>query len=133
CSALISILTLCGAAQAQIAVDTGWTYQGKLTNGGTPATGNYDLRFSLFLDDQGTIPTGPVLDALNTSVTAVIFTTVLDFGSTFTGYKTWLQVEVSPAGAGTYSAPPLQEITSAPQSIFAQSAVIAQSLVLPYS
>ena len=133
CSALISILTLCGAAQAQVPVDTGWTYQGKLTDGGTPATGSYDLRFSLFLDDQGTIPTGPVLDALNTSVNAGLFTTVLDFGAQFTGYKNWLLIEVSPAGAGTYTALPLQEITSSPQSIFSQVSQFTQGFAVPFS
>ncbi len=133
CSALISILTLCGAANAQIAVDTSWTYQGKLTNGGTPATGSYDLRFSLFLDDQGTIPTGPVLDAFATSVNAGLFTTVLDFGAQFTGYKNWLLIEVSPAGAGTYTALPLQEITSSPQSIFSQVSQFTQGFAIPFA
>ncbi len=118
CSALISILTLCGAARAQVPVDTGWTYQGKLTDAGTPATGSYDLRFSLFLDDQGTIPTGPVLDVPGVTVDSGLFSTRLDFGAQFTGFKNWLQVEVSPAGAGTYTALPLQEITSAPQATF---------------
>ena len=83
------------ASLAQIAVDTGWTYQGRLTDSGSPATGSYDLRFSLFLDDQGTIPTGPVLDVPGVAVAAGLFTTRLDFGAQFTGYKNWLMIEAT--------------------------------------
>lgn len=103
---------------AQTAAGTGFTYQGKLINAGSPATGSFDMRFSLFLDDQGTIPTGPVLDIPDVAVSAGLFTTRLDFGAQFTGFQNWLQIEISPAGAGTYTALPLQEITSAPQANF---------------
>lgn len=105
-------------ALAQVPVDTGWTYQGKLNDGGTPATGTYDMRFSLFQDDQGTLPIGPVLDLPGVTVAGGLFTTRLDFGAAFTGYKTWVQIEISPEGAGTYTALPLQEVTSSPQSLF---------------
>src|SRR5690348_6938945 len=88
-------------ALAQTPVDTGWTYQGKLTDNAAPANGAYDLRFTLFLDDQGVLQTGPTLDQPSTPVAAGLFTTKLDFGPQFTGYKTWLLVEISPEGAGT--------------------------------
>lgn len=113
------IVALAGTpSRAQVAADTGWTYQGKLSDGGSPATGAYDMRFSLFQDDLGTLPVGPILDVPAVDVAGGLFTTRLDFGAAFTGYKTWLQVEISPAGAGTYTALPLQEITSSPQSLF---------------
>src|SRR6185295_13653198 len=108
-------------------------YQGRLTDSGSPATGSYDLRFSLFLDDQGTIPTGPVLDVPSVAVAAGLFTTRLDFGAQFTGYKNWLMIEVSPAGAGTYTALPLQEITSAPQSIFSQVSQFTEGFAVPFA
>jgi hypothetical protein len=114
-------------ALAQTPVDTGWTYQGKLTDGGSPANGSYDLRFSIYLDNQGTLQTGPTIDQPSTPIVGGLFTTKLDFGAQFTGLKTWLLVEISPEGAGTYTALPLQEITSAPQALF------AQTLGLPYS
>jgi hypothetical protein len=118
-SAAALIVALAGApAKAQVLADTGWTYQGKLNDNGSPATGTYDMKFSMFLDDQGTLPTGTVLDVPGVTVNGGLFTTRLDFGVQFTGYKNWLQIEISPAGAGTYTALPLQEITSAPQSLF---------------
>jgi len=106
------------AANAQVPASTGWTYQGKLSDNGSPATGTYDMRFSLFLDDLGTVPTGPILDVPGIAVNSGLFSTRLDFGAQFTGYQNWLLIEISPAGAGTYTALPLQEITSAPQANF---------------
>jgi len=125
-----AVLLAAGApvALAQTPVDTGWTYQGNLQDAGAPATGTYDLRFSLYLDDAGTIPTGPVVDVVDVVVENGLFTARLDFGAQFTGYKNWLKIEVSPAGQGAYTElAPLQEITSAPQ------ALMAQSLLLPYA
>ena len=50
------------AGRAQTPVDTTFTYQGKLSDAGAPASGVYDLQFSLFLDEAGTIPAGsPVI------------------------------------------------------------------------
>ncbi len=125
--ALAAAAAVTSAARAQTPVDTGWTYQGRMTDNGAPANGPYDLRFTLFQDDQGTLQNGATLDMPGVQVDSGLFTARLDFGPLFAGFKNWLQVEISPAGAGTYEALPLQEITSAPQSLF------AQTLGLPYS
>ncbi len=122
-----ALLLAAGTASAQTPVDTGWTYQGRLTDNAAPANGPYDLRFTLFLDDQGTLLNGATLDMPGIQVDSGLFTAKLDFGALFSGYKNWLLVEVSQPGAGDYTALPLQEITSAPQSLF------AESLGLPYS
>src|SRR5687768_14160329 len=45
--ALASVLLLL-ASGAVFAQTTSFTYQGKLTDGGTGANGNYDLQFTLF-------------------------------------------------------------------------------------
>jgi hypothetical protein len=46
CSLVCSLVLLfAGVAQAQT---TAFTYQGKLTDAGNPANGNYDLQFKLF-------------------------------------------------------------------------------------
>ena len=113
-----ALLAMIAGASAQTPVDTGWTYQGTLSDAGAPAQGPYDFRFTLFIDDQGVLQTGPVLDQPSLEVDQGLFTAHLDFGAQFTGYKNWLQVEISPAGQGAYTALPLQEITSAPQSLF---------------
>jgi len=106
---------------AQTAVDTGWTYQGRLTNGGNPATGTYDLRFTLYSNAAGTTQVGSVLTMPGVAMDTGLFSVKLDFGQQFTGSKRWLKVEVSPPGAGTYTALPVQEITSAPQSLYSET------------
>lgn len=108
------------AATAQTPVDTGWTYQAKLTDGGNPANGSYDLRFTLYSDAAGATAVGSPIALPAVQVSAGLFTSRLDFGQQFTGSKRWLKVEVRPAGGSTYTALPLQEITSTPQSLFSQ-------------
>ena len=43
-----AILLLAGAAAAQGPLTPAFTYQGQLSNGGTPVPGAYDLRFRLY-------------------------------------------------------------------------------------
>jgi hypothetical protein len=43
---LFSIIVL--ASGACLAQTSAFTYQGRLTDGGTPANGNYDLQFTLW-------------------------------------------------------------------------------------
>lgn len=134
-SGFLAALTLAAGAavsSAQVPVDTGWTYQGRLTSGGAAATGSFDLRFTLYSDDAGASPTGPVLTVPGVVMDAGLFTVKLDFGGEFTGSKRWIQIEVSPAGAETYTALPLQEISSAPQSLFSPSTG-GGGFTLPYT
>src|SRR5215471_7796680 len=56
-----------GTVQAQ---STSFTYQGRLTDGGNPANGNYDLQFSLFDAGVGGNQIGLTLSRSNTQVTA---------------------------------------------------------------
>jgi len=45
---LFIILTIVLSGGAIFGQTSGFTYQGRLTDGGTPANGNYDLQFVLF-------------------------------------------------------------------------------------
>lgn len=117
---LVTMTAAAGTARGQTPVDTGWTYQGQLTNAGSPASGNYDLRFTLYSNSAGTTQVGSPQTVTNVAVANGLFTAKLDLGAQFTGSKRWLKIEVSPAGAGTYTALPVQEITSAPQSLFSE-------------
>jgi hypothetical protein len=130
---LLATLTIAAGAavsSAQTPIDTGWTYQGRLTTGGTPATGSYDLRFTLFSDAVGASQAGAVLNLPGVAMDAGLFTVKLDFGAQFSGSKRWLRVDVSPPGAGNYTALPLQEISSAPQSLYSPGGA---GLSLPYT
>jgi len=120
----LSILSLvCGGVCAALGQGTtAFTYQGQLTDGGSPATGNYDLQFVLLDAASG----GNALAATNLApvhVTSGLFTVTLDFGGTaLDGSARWLQVAVRTNGStGLYTTlTPRQPVTAAPQAIVAQ-------------
>jgi hypothetical protein len=100
----------------------GVTYQGRLTDGGTPASGEYDLRFILFNADAGGSQTGPILTNQNVTVTNGVFTTALDFGTNvFTGQALWLEIAVRAGASEGAFAPldPRQPLTAAPYALYA--------------
>ena len=69
------------SASAAFAQTSSFTYQGRLTDGGTAANGNYDLQFALFDSLSGGTQVGST-QALNTvAVTGGVFTVTLDFGA----------------------------------------------------
>ena len=60
---------------------TAFTYQGRLQNNGSPASGTYNLTFSLFnVSSGGTAVAGPVTNSAVT-VTNGLFTVAIDFGA----------------------------------------------------
>ncbi len=123
---LPGILALaCGPlALAQTALGTSFTYQGRLTDGAGPASGTYDLRFTLLDAVIGGSQVGPSVTRDDVTVTGGLFTVSLDFGTTFAGSKRWLQVEVRPgASTGTYAVlAPRQELTPTPNALFSVNA-----------
>lgn len=116
--------TLLLAALPASAQTTAFTYQGRLTDNGLPATGSYDMRFTLYSALAGGSVIGTAQTLSNVSVAQGLFTSSLDFGSSFPGADRWLQIEVRPAGStAAYTAlAPRQKITSAPYAQHALSA-----------
>ena len=56
-----------------------FTYQGRLNDGGNPATGSYELQFTLYdRATAGTVLGGPITNTVAAS--DGVFTTTLDFG-----------------------------------------------------
>ena len=120
---VLAVLCLANSALAQT---TSFTYQGRLTDGGNAASGNYDLQFKLF--DTPTVGTGtqqpqpsPVTETRSDQlVTAGIFTVTLDFSSNaFTGAPRYLEIGVRPAGSPNAFTvlSPRQPITSSPYAV----------------
>ena len=116
CSALIL---------AAAPLGTTFTYQGRLNDNGTPATGLYDLRFTIYdALAGGNAVSGPLTNAA-TGVTNGLFTVRLDFGTNvFTGDARWLEMSARLGGA---AAPfevmtPRNELTPAPFAFFAATA-----------
>ncbi|HET9316919.1 MAG TPA: hypothetical protein VFQ51_15105 [Vicinamibacteria bacterium] len=128
----LAALALAGVVSAQTPVGTAFTYQGRLTDGGNPATGSYDFRFTLFDAAAGGAAVGSPVTANGVAVAQGLFASVLDFGpAAFAGQARWVQVEVRPAGGGTYTAlAPRQPLTPAPYSLFSSSTDPANLTIL---
>jgi len=115
---LLSAICLCAHAQG-----AAFTYQGQLLNGGNPANGSYDLRFSLFTVSSGGSLAYGFLTNSATAVSNGTFTVTLDFGGgVFDGTTYWLEIGVRTNGSGAFTAlSPRQQLTPAPYAIFATS------------
>jgi len=103
---------------------TAFTYQGRLNTGGSAASGLYDFRFRLALDNQGQNYGGEPCLTNGIGVTNGLFATTIDFGAGwFNGSNYWLEVDVRTNGASSYTAlAPLQALMPAPYAVFAGSA-----------
>ena len=83
-SNLVGILVLLFTLHPATALAQGtsaFTYQGRLNDGGVPAGGSYDLRFTLYDAASGGNPVGGVLTNAATAVTNGLFLVRLDFGA----------------------------------------------------
>jgi hypothetical protein len=120
--------SLPAAAQDQsLAVDgsvgTAFTYQGRLSDAGTPANGDYDLQFNLYNDSAGGSSLGQV-KINGVPVSDGLFAVLLDFGSNaFNGDERWLEIAVRPGSGGSYTTvSPRQLHSPAPYAIYASTA-----------
>ena len=116
-AALSSLLTASLHAQS-----TAFTYQGRLDAGNSPASGTYDLSFSLYSVSTGSGQISSTITKSATPVTNGLFTVTLDFGNQFTGANRWLEIGVRTNGASVFDIlSPRQALTSTPHAITAAS------------
>ncbi|HET9314843.1 MAG TPA: hypothetical protein VFQ51_04600 [Vicinamibacteria bacterium] len=118
------VVTAASSLHAQTPEGTAFTYQGRLTDGGSPASGAYDLRFTLFDAATAGSPVGSASTLEDVAVNTGLFTVALDFGSVaFDGSARWLGVEARPgASTGAFIAVgPRQRLTPAPSAIHSAS------------
>jgi len=123
-----AVLLLLATLNSQLATvhaqGTAFTYQGRLNNNGSPASGIYNLTFSLFnTDTSGAAIAEPVTNNA-VVVTNGLFTVLVDFGpGVFTGATNWLEIAVETNGGNTFSTlAPRQQLTPTPYAIFAGTA-----------
>ena len=120
--ALAAISPQLSTARAQ---GTAFSYQGQLNDGGQPANGIYDVRFTVYdsTNSPGNVIAGPVTN-LATAVSNGLFSVTLDFGTgVFTGPARWLELDVRTNGAGGFTTlTPRQPLLPVPYSIMANSA-----------
>jgi hypothetical protein len=128
---VFAIVVLVLSAQyglAQTPVGTAFTYQGRLTDGSSPASGGYDFQFTLYDAAADGSQVGPIVVRDNATVTNGLFTVPIDFGAAaFAGQARWLEVGVrAGTSAGAFSVlTPRQELTVTPGAIFASTAATA--------
>jgi hypothetical protein len=102
---------------------TAFTYQGQLQNSGSPASGTYNLSFTLFpTNTGGTAVAGPVTTN-GVIITNGLFTVIIDFGpGVFSGTNYWLEIGVETNGASPFTTlSPRQPLTPVPYAIYAES------------
>jgi hypothetical protein len=110
-----AIVVLAPSATWAQSAGSAFTYQGQLREGGVPADGSYDFRFTLY-DNVGTVVGGPI-SIENWLVDNGLFSVILDFGSSpFTGDARFLEIGVRPGDSGTVVTylTPRQELTPTP-------------------
>ncbi len=123
--ALVATLFWASVVGAQT---TSFTYQGRLTDSGTPANANYDLQFTVW-DALSGGTQQPQLSPVTVARSGVavangIFTVQLDFGANaFPGANRFLEISARLTGAGSFTTlAPRQPITSTPYAVRSASA-----------
>jgi hypothetical protein len=124
----IILIAVCTLSAIWVSAQTSvFTYQGRLTDCGTPANGTYDLEFRLFdaVTDGNQLPQpNPITITFSglqgVSVVNGVFTVQLNFGgaSVFDGGTRWLAIAVKkPADASFEPLTPRQSLNSTPYAI----------------
>ena len=128
---LLVLVSFVDVAHAQ---STAFTYQGRLTDGASPAHRTYDLTFRLY---DATVAGSPAGHPATNRAPAVVvsfglFTVELDFGAAaFTGSARWLEIGVRTNGSsGDFTTlTPHQPITPTPYALFAgKAATLAEKV-----
>ena len=107
-----------------------FTYQGRLTDGGTAANGNYDLQFALWTSLAGGVQIGSTQTLNTVPVSNGVFTVSLDFGANaFPGASRFLEISARPTGSSSFTTlTPRQPITSTPYAVRSLNATSADSV-----
>ncbi|MBI4659535.1 MAG: hypothetical protein HY735_11905 [Verrucomicrobia bacterium] len=124
---LLSMALLVGSVSIHTALaqGTAFTYQGRLTDNGSLASGNYDLQFTLKDALTSGNTAGTSIAVAPVGATNGVFTVTLDFGSgVFTGAARWLEIGVRTNGSSSaYTVlAPRQPVLPTPYAIYAAGA-----------
>lgn len=125
---VMALVILLGAHRV-IAQTSSFTYQGRLTDGGSAATGNYDFQFALWDSSNGGAQIGTTLTLNAVAVSNGVFTVALDFGAaSFNGANRFLEISARPIGGGAFTLlSPRQPVTAIPYAIRSLNAAAADT------
>jgi len=125
---LLAVGLFLAAALNLSAQGTAISYQGRLSDSGSPANTNYDFRFAVFNAPTNGSQVSAWLTNAEVPVANGLFSVTLDFApgvfnGTSNGSNDWLDVAVRLAGATTFTPlTPRQPILPVPYALFATSA-----------
>ncbi|HLX72388.1 MAG TPA: tail fiber domain-containing protein [Verrucomicrobiae bacterium] len=122
-AALALLSTLQSPLSTCLAQGTAFTYQGQLQDNGALASGNFNLKFTLFNTNvTGTAVAGPVTNN-SVAVSNGLFTATIDFGdAVWNGETNWLEIAVETNGGGSFTKlSPRQQVTPTPYAITAEN------------
>src|SRR5256884_2575957 len=125
---LVVVIAILVGATMTLAQTSSFTYQGRLTDGGTAANGNYDLQFVLFDSLSGGAQVGSTQTLNTVAVSNGVFTVSLDFGAnSFPGANRFLEISARPTGGSFTLLTPRQQVTSTPYAIRSANASSADT------
>ena len=122
---VLALLISLGSTGLAEPLGTAFSYQGRLTDGGSPATGLYDMQFVLYDALYGGGQQGAIVPKDDVPVTNGLFTLALDFGpNAFNGQSRWLEVSVRPGASSSFYTPlaPRQPLTPGPYALYSTQA-----------
>src|ERR1035438_8617327 len=123
--ALLVLATLNVQFAIACAQGTAFTYQGRLNDGASAASGKtYGMVFYLYDAPTNGNQLGN-LGIVSVTVSHGLFTLPLDFGNVFDGNPRWLEISVQKNGGGFTTLNPRQSVTPAPSALFAPAAGLA--------
>jgi hypothetical protein len=132
--AILSILFLTsgGSAEPEATLGTAFTYQGRMESNGEPYTGSCDFQFRLWDAASGGSAIGSTISLNDLGVMDGLFTASLNFGaSAFNGDARWLGVSVQCPGDASATTFARQELTAAPQALYAPRAAWSGVIDMP--
>lgn len=97
---LYVVLAFFAFVSTSVGQSTAFSYQGRLQLSGLPASGNYDMEFSVFDDPLAGVQQGSTQTIPAVPVGSGVFTATIDFGlGIFSGPPRYLQIAIKPAGS----------------------------------
>ena len=126
-ASMLLILLFCLSVNGQT---TAFTYQGRISDGGNPANGNFQMQFKLFDAVSGGTQIGPTLNDVAVTAANGVFSAQLDFGSApFSGADRWLEVAVRRNSGESYVAlAPRTQLLPAPYAVRSLNSAAADGL-----
>ncbi len=105
---------------------TAITYQGRLNDVASSATGLYDFMFLVYADTNASVPLVSGYPVAAVPVSNGLFTATIDFGAgVFDGSERWLRISVRSNGVVEYTVlSPRQKITATPYAVMAGTAAV---------